>query len=88
MNYQNKNILITGGLGFIGSNLARSLVDQGANITLVDSLIPQYGGNIFNIDDIRDHVIVNMCDIRDSSMMNELLKDKEYLFNLIYFIFT
>jgi UDP-glucose 4-epimerase len=82
MNYQNKNILITGGLGFIGSNLARSLVDQGANITLVDSLIPQYGGNIFNIDDIRDHVIVNMCDIRDSSMMNELLKDKEYLFNL------
>jgi len=82
MNYQNKNILITGGLGFIGSNLARSLVDQNANITLVDSLIPQYGGNIFNIDDIRDHVIVNMCDIRDSSMMNELLKDKEYLFNL------
>ena len=47
--YSGKNILITGGLGFIGSNLARALLSQGANVTLVDSLIPQYGGIIFNI---------------------------------------
>ena len=59
-NYSGKEILITGGLGFIGSNLARSLVTQGANLTLVDSLIPQYGGNGFNIDDIKNKVAVNV----------------------------
>ena len=54
--YSGKNILITGGLGFIGSNLARALLSLGANVTLVDSLIPKYGGNIFNIHDIYDDV--------------------------------
>jgi UDP-glucose 4-epimerase len=80
--YINKKILITGGLGFIGSNLARELVAQGAKVTLVDSLIPQYGGNPFNIEDIRDKVIVNVCDVRDPFAMAYLLKDKDYLFNL------
>ena len=80
--YNNKNILITGGLGFIGSNLARALVNQGANVTLVDSLIPQYGGNTFNIDDIRDKVTVNVCDVRDPFAMTYLIKGKDYLFNL------
>ena len=80
--YENKEILITGGLGFIGSNLARALVDQGAKVTLADSLIPLYGGNIFNIDDIRDKVTVNVCDIRDSFAMAYLLQGKDYLFNL------
>jgi UDP-glucose 4-epimerase len=80
--YKNKKILITGGLGFIGSNLARALVSQGAEVTLVDSLIPQYGGNVFNIDDIRNNVAVNVCDVRDSFAMAYLLKDKDYLFNL------
>ena len=45
------NYLITGGLGFIGSNLARRLVNLGAHVTLVDSLIPEYGGNLHNIFD-------------------------------------
>lgn len=80
--YNNKNILITGGLGFIGSNLARALVHQGAHVTLVDSLIPQYGGNTFNIDDIRDKVTVNVCDVRDPFAMAYLIKGKDYLFNL------
>jgi dTDP-glucose 4,6-dehydratase/UDP-glucose 4-epimerase len=80
--YANAKVLITGGLGFIGSNLARALVAQGAHVTLVDSLIPQYGGNIFNIDDIRDKVVVNICDVRDPFAMPYLLTDKEYLFNL------
>lgn len=80
--YTNKKILITGGLGFIGSNLARALVAQGADVTLVDSLIPQYGGNIFNIDDIRDKVTVNVCDVRDPFAMAYLLQGKDYLFNL------
>lgn len=80
--YKWKKVLITGGLGFIGSNLARALVAQGAKVTLVDSLIPQYGGNPFNIDDIRDKVTVNVCDIRDPFAMAYLLRDKDYLFNL------
>lgn len=80
--YENTNVLITGGLGFIGSNLARALVSQGAKVTLVDSLIPQYGGNIFNIDDIREKVIVNICDVRDPFAMAYLVQGKDYLFNL------
>ena len=80
--YTNKRILITGGLGFIGSNLARSLAVQGANVTLVDSLIPQYGGNTFNIDDIQNKVVVNVCDVRDTFAMEHLIQGKEYLFNL------
>ena len=81
-NYSGKKILITGGLGFIGSNLARRLVSQGANLTLVDSLIPQYGGNTFNIDDIKNKVAVNVCDVRDTFAMEHLIQGKEYLFNL------
>lgn len=80
--YVNAQVLITGGLGFIGSNLARALVARGANVTLVDSLIPQYGGNLFNIADIRDRVAVNVCDVRDPHAMAYLLKGKDYLFNL------
>jgi len=80
--YNNAQVLITGGLGFIGSNLARALVAQGANVTLVDSLIPQYGGNPFNIADIRDKVAVNVCDVRDPHAMVYLLQGKDYLFNL------
>ena len=82
MGYTHKKILITGGLGFIGSNLARTLVNQGAEVTVVDSLIPQYGGNPFNIADIRDRVSVNICDVRDSHAMEYLLKGQDYLFNL------
>ena len=80
--YEGKLVLITGGLGFIGSSLARALVSQGANVTLVDSLIPTYGGNPFNIDDIRDRVTVNVCDVRDPFAMAYLLQGKDYLFNL------
>ena len=52
--YRGRRVMITGGLGFIGSNLARQLVDLGADVLLVDSLIPDYGGNLFNIDGIAD----------------------------------
>ena len=82
MQFKNKKTLITGGLGFIGSHLARSLVKQGAEVTLVDSLIPEYGGNAFNIFDIRDKVSVNICDVRDSHAMEYLLKGQDFLFNL------
>lgn len=80
--YCGKNVLITGGLGFIGSNLARALVAENAHVTLVDSLIPQYGGNQFNIHDIRNQVTVNICDVRDPFAMAYLLQGKDYLFNL------
>jgi len=80
--YQNREVLITGGLGFIGSALARRLVDLGAKVTLVDSLIPQYGGNLFNVSDIVDRVTVNVCDVRDPYAMAYLVRGKDYLFNL------
>lgn len=80
--YHNKKVLITGGLGFIGSNLARALVAQGACVTIVDSLIPQYGGNFFNIADIRDKLEVNICDVRDPHAMKHLVQGKDFLFNL------
>ena len=54
--WRGKQVLITGGLGFIGSNLARRLVALGAHVTLVDSLIPEYGGNPFNVADIRNEL--------------------------------
>ena len=74
--------MITGGLGFIGSNLARALVDCGADILLVDSLIPDYGGNLFNIAGIEDRVRVNVADVRQASTMNYLVRDREIIFNL------
>ena len=80
--YHNKKVLITGGLGFIGSNLARALVAQGARVTIVDSLIPQYGGSLFNIENIREMVHVNICDVRDPHAMKHLVQGKDFLFNL------
>jgi dTDP-glucose 4,6-dehydratase/UDP-glucose 4-epimerase len=79
---RDKPVLITGGLGFIGSSLARRLVQLGARVTLVDSLIPEYGGNLFNIDDIKDRVQVNISDVRDPYAMAYLIKGQNYLFNL------
>lgn len=80
--YKNKQVLITGGLGFIGSNLARRLCSLGAHVTLVDSLIPAYGGNLFNIHDIKDNVYCNISDVRDPHSMAYLVKGQDYLFNL------
>jgi UDP-glucose 4-epimerase len=80
--YRNKPILITGGLGFIGSNLAHRLVEAGAVITLVDSLIPEYGGNLHNITGIADRVRVNISDVRDEHAMKYLVKGQEVIFNL------
>lgn len=80
--FTNKNVLITGGVGFIGSHLARKLVQLGANVTLVDSLIPEYGGNLFNIHDIKNRITLNITDVRDPFAMKYLVKGKDYLFNL------
>jgi UDP-glucose 4-epimerase len=80
--FENKKILVTGGLGFIGSNLAKALVPLGADVLLVDSLIPDYGGNLFNIADIKSDVTVNIADVRDENGMRYLVRDQDFLFNL------
>ncbi len=80
--YKGKNILITGGLGFIGSNLAHRLISIGANVTIVDSMIEEYGGNIYNIDKIKKNVSLNISDIRDPNSLKYLIKNQDYLFNL------
>lgn len=74
--------MITGGLGFIGSNLARKLVELGADVLLVDSMIPDYGGNFFNIRGIEDRVRVNVADVRQESTMNYLVQNRAVIFNL------
>jgi UDP-glucose 4-epimerase len=80
--FRGAQVLITGGLGFIGSNLAARLIDLGAHVTLVDSLIPEYGGNRQNIGGIEDRVQVNIADVRDEYSMNYLVQGKDFLFNL------
>lgn len=75
-------VLITGGLGFIGSNLAIRLVEIGAKVTVVDSLIPEYGGSLFNIEPVRDRVCVNISDVRDRHSLRYLVQGQDYLFNL------
>jgi UDP-glucose 4-epimerase len=80
--YQGRRVMITGGLGFIGSNLAHRLVSIGADVLLVDSLIPDYGGNLFNIAGIEDRVRVNVADVRQASTMNYLVQGRSIIFNL------
>lgn len=80
--YQGKKVMVTGGLGFIGSNLAHRLVEWGADILIVDSLIPDYGGNLFNVEDIKDKVRINIADIRDRNGMDYLVRGQDYIFNL------
>jgi dTDP-glucose 4,6-dehydratase/UDP-glucose 4-epimerase len=80
--FRGRSALITGGLGFVGSHLARRLVTLGARVTIVDSLMPQYGGNWFNVHDIRDRVTINICDVRDPYGMLYLVQGQDFLFNL------
>lgn len=80
--FNGRKTLITGGLGFIGSNLARRLVELGAQVTLVDSLIPQYGGNLFNISGIENKLRINISDVRDVHSMGYLVQGQDILFNL------
>ena len=80
--YRGRRVLITGGLGFIGSNLAARLVELGAEVVLVDSLIPDYGGNLFNIAPVRDALRINVSDVRDANSMQYLVRDQEVIFNL------
>jgi len=80
--FHGKRALITGGLGFIGSTLARRLVSFGAKVTVVDSLIPEYGGNLRNIRGIERKLCVNISDVRDRHSLPIFVREQDYLFNL------
>ncbi len=80
--FNGMKILITGGLGFIGSNLARRLVGLGARVMLVDSLVPEYGGSLHNIEGIQDQLRLNISDVRDEYSMRYLVQGHDVLFNL------
>ncbi|MBN2031164.1 GDP-mannose 4,6-dehydratase [bacterium] len=82
MSFKQIKCLITGGLGFIGSNLAIKLVELGADITIVDSMIPEYGGNLFNIEPVKNDVKINFSDMRDTHTLPYLVKNSDIIFNL------
>jgi UDP-glucose 4-epimerase len=80
--FRGRQVLITGGLGFLGSNLAIALVGLGAQVTLLDAMLDDHGGNLFNVEPIRDRVMVNFSDIRDESSLKYLVAGKDYVFHL------
>src|ERR1700736_1891236 len=80
--FSGARVVITGGIGLIGSAIARRLVALGAEVLLVDSMLPEYGGTLANIAEIRDRVTVNIADIRGGYIMGHLLKGRDFLFNL------
>jgi len=82
INFSGARVLITGGLGFIGSTLGIRLADLGADVLLVDSLIPEYGGNLFNIAGYEGKLKVNIADVRDEFSMDYLVQGRDFLFNL------
>ncbi|HXJ81433.1 MAG TPA: NAD-dependent epimerase/dehydratase family protein [Candidatus Methylomirabilis sp.] len=80
--YRDRQVLITGGLGFLGSNLAIRLVELGAQVTLLDAMLDDHGGNLFNVEPIRDRVSLNFSDVRDESSLKYLVAGKDYIFHL------
>jgi UDP-glucose 4-epimerase len=80
--YQGRRVMITGGCGFIGSNLALQLVDLGADVLVVDAMLPDYGGNLFNLEPIKDNVQISFSDVRDTAAMAYLVREREVIFNL------
>ena len=80
--FRGQRVLVTGGLGFIGSNLVRTLALGGADVTVVDSMIPEYGGNLRNLAGLGERVHVNISDIRDVHSLPYFLKGQDLLFNL------
>ena len=80
--YRGRRVMVTGGMGFIGSNLAHQLAALGAHVLIVDSMIPDYGGNAFNVSGLEDKVRINIADVRQRSTMNHLVQQVEVIFNL------
>jgi nucleoside-diphosphate-sugar epimerase len=80
--FKNKKVLVLGGMGFIGSNLAIRLIDLGADVTIVDSMLPQYGGNLANIDPIKNKCRINFSDIRDQYSLDYLVRDVDIIYSV------
>jgi UDP-glucose 4-epimerase len=80
--YRGRRVMVTGGMGFVGSNLAHQLVALGARVLIVDSMIPEYGGNPFNVSGLEDKLRINIADVRQRSTMNHLVQEVEVIFNL------
>lgn len=80
--FKSKKVLITGGLGFVGSNLSIKLAGLGADVLIVDNMLPRQGGNLFNIEPVKDKVKVNISDIRNPTSMNHLVKEMDYIFHI------
>lgn len=80
--FEGKRVLVTGGLGFIGSNLTARLVGLGGKVTVMDNMMPRLGGNLFNVKEIADRIHLNFSDVRDSHSMDYLVKDQAYIFHL------
>jgi len=80
--YAGKRTLVTGGLGFVGSHLAARLVELGADVTVVDSLLPEYGGNLYNVRGLEDRMWINLADLRDPYAIAAIVQGQDYVFNL------
>jgi UDP-glucose 4-epimerase len=80
--YKGRRILITGGLGFLGSNLAHALVEMGARVSVVDALYPEYGGNRFNVEEIKNRIAIVVDDIRNQELMEKLIPEHEMVFHI------
>ncbi len=80
--FAGRRVLVLGGMGFIGSNLALRLVELGAEVTIVDSMLPQYGGNEENVAPVRDRLRVNFSDIRDRHSLDWLVRGKDVIFSV------
>jgi nucleoside-diphosphate-sugar epimerase len=80
--YRGKRVLVTGGLGFIGSNLSLRLVELGADVMIVDSMLPDYGATLANIEPVRDRVHVNFSDVRDTHSLRYVVREKDLIFSL------
>jgi nucleoside-diphosphate-sugar epimerase len=81
-NLTGRTVLITGGLGFIGSTLARELVEAGADVTIVDSLVPEYGGSLHNVEEFADRIHIHVSDVRDEHSLRHHVRGKDVVFNL------
>ena len=80
--FRDREVPITGGLGFLGSNLAIRLVALGARVTLLDAMLDDHGGNLFNVEPIRDRIAINFSDVRDEASLKYLVAGKDYVFHL------
>ena len=80
--FAGKRALVTGGLGFIGSNLVRRLVEGGAKVSVIDALIPQHGGDLYNLADVLDQANVVVADMRDDAALRHVVRNQDYVFHL------